>query len=220
MKKRMFLSTILMTLVLLVAVTTATFAWYQATAGSLTANDTDESSISTAVNPYESGAFTVTVEFGATTGTPILTNADGETYYYAGAVTGSEVLDSNPAGAVSAAADFTVTVSYDNTQGLTDDEIADLWNQLGADITVTITDASTGLPDADCGLKFWKTNAHQTSWVNGEDSVSYTFAKAALTFNGASATIGNGTVYYGAKGVDDVAQSASDAYKILATVSE
>lgn len=58
MKKRMFLSTILMTLVLLVAVTTATFAWYSA---SIQSSDT-KVSLSTATNTAAGASMSVQLE--------------------------------------------------------------------------------------------------------------------------------------------------------------
>ena len=220
MKKRMLLSTVLMTLVLLLAATTATFAWY--TAGgqtSLVANATDSESISTAVNEYNmSGTFTVTVEFATPDGAPVLTDTLGKTYYYAGAVTGAEIPD-NGAAPKSGSCAFTVKVTYSGTDNLTDAEIADLWKQVGKKIVVTVSDTSSALPSEACGLKFWSTNAHQSSWVDGAATVSYEYAHADLSFASKVATIGSGTVYYGAKGVDDVAQAPTDAYQMTATVS-
>lgn len=97
MKKRMFLSTILMTLVLLVAVTTATFAWYTASS-SVAAKQTQDqmNSITAASNEYGvSGNVTFALQFGGTdyNSTPtesynskVLSNRFGKTYYYVGSV--------------------------------------------------------------------------------------------------------------------------------------
>lgn len=217
MKKRMFLSTILMTLVLVVALTTATFAWYQATAGTVGYGSADDATISTAANSYASGDFTVNVEFGVPSGAPVLTNTLGQTYYYAGEVSGAEILDGT-AGPKSGSVAFTVTVTYGGT-GLSDEEIADLWSQMGENVQVVITDGSEGL-GAGAGLKFWKDAAHQTEWVDGAATLTYTFNLAAVSFTSGTGQIGTGTVYYGAKGVDDLAQSPSDAYKMVATASQ
>lgn len=220
MKKRMFLTTILMTLVLLVAVTTATFAWYQAQASSVAyTNPNDEQALNTAVNGYASGSFEVTVEFGAVSGAPVLTDAEGKTYYYAGSVEGSEILDST-AGPKSGSVAFTVKVEYKGT-GLSDAEIADLWNQIGENIKVVITDTSEGAHIvAGAGLKFWTNDEHQTTWADGASSVTYTFNKGAVSFASQVGTIGTGSVWYGAKGLNDVAQTATDAYEMTATVSK
>mgnify|MGYP003291101262 CR=1 FL=1 len=58
MKKRMFLTTALMALVLLVAVTTATFAWYQAAEGGKTAI-VETQDITTSSTEFKAGAVTV-----------------------------------------------------------------------------------------------------------------------------------------------------------------
>ena len=67
MKKRMFLSTILMTLVLLLAVTTATFAWYKAEQGNVDLTSTDTASLTANTTTVTLGAVTFTVEFGSVT---------------------------------------------------------------------------------------------------------------------------------------------------------
>ena len=56
MKKRLFISSILMTLVLLVAITTATFAWYQAALSAGIAQDSATSaSLTTMQSHVENG---------------------------------------------------------------------------------------------------------------------------------------------------------------------
>jgi len=62
MKKRLFISSILMTLVLLVAITTATFAWYSATAAG--ANKVDHANtLSTQASTYAAGDYYLRVEY-------------------------------------------------------------------------------------------------------------------------------------------------------------
>ena len=220
MKKRMFLSTILMTLVLLLAVTTATFAWYQAQAGNVGYGSAPEQSVTTAANGYNAGGFQVNVAFGELgANAPVLTDASGKTYYYAGDKDGAEILDSSAAPKSNTVA-FTVTVTY--TGDITDDDaLADLWTQLGENVKVTFTDGSTGAHiTAGGGLKFWKDATHQTEWAEGAANVVYTFANAPIEFTDGSATIGSGTLYYGAKGVNDFIQTPADAYKIVATAAK
>jgi len=60
MKKRLFISSILMTLVLLVAITTATFAWY--TASSYSASGSSTQAITTVKNSTQNGSATLSVE--------------------------------------------------------------------------------------------------------------------------------------------------------------
>lgn len=97
MKKRMFLSTILMTLVLLVAVTTATFAWYVVQPGSAGYGSPDSSSIkTTATNGVSVGGVTFSIEFiDEASETLVLTDNSGLTGYMAGIkpVTGLEIPD-------------------------------------------------------------------------------------------------------------------------------
>lgn len=87
MKKRMFLSTILMTLVLLVALTTATFAWYQASAGdyALTENAAT-GKLNVADNSLAAGKVTVTVTWGEKSSNVNYTDTNGDSYYYNGLV--------------------------------------------------------------------------------------------------------------------------------------
>ena len=64
MKKRMFLTTVLMALVLLVAVTTATFAWYQATTTGNITGGTDAHTVQTSGDAYQVGDLVLTIVFG------------------------------------------------------------------------------------------------------------------------------------------------------------
>lgn len=78
MKKRMFLSTILMTLVLLVAVTTATFAWYQVTSESKTS--VVSATIETADDEYSIGDVTVKFTLKDAAGNIGPVNTDGKIF--------------------------------------------------------------------------------------------------------------------------------------------
>lgn len=80
MKKRMFLSTILMTLVLVVALTTATFAWYQATTGDATLEG-DSVEIATSSETYTIGDITFKLTLTDTSADPVgPTDQDGDNY--------------------------------------------------------------------------------------------------------------------------------------------
>ena len=83
MKKRMFLSTILMTLVLLMAVVTATFAWYTASTDSVSAGSVTDHAMSTNKS-VSVGAITIdmtvsaeAVKLSATDGTTKAWSQDG-----------------------------------------------------------------------------------------------------------------------------------------------
>lgn len=66
MKKRMFLSTILMTLVLLLAVTTATFAWYSASQATATLKGIDATQVQAGEDSYTLDGLTISAEFDGT----------------------------------------------------------------------------------------------------------------------------------------------------------
>ena len=79
MKKRMFLSTILMTLVLLVALTTATFAWYSATTSEATFVG-DTTKVTTSDSTFSVGALTFTLDLGPATANVGPTDQEGNIY--------------------------------------------------------------------------------------------------------------------------------------------
>ena len=96
MKKRMLLSTVLMTLVLLLAVTTATFAWYQATSQGISVSN-NNTSVSTTDAKYQIGGVTFDVTWAAINDTcEELTDASGNVYYI---YNGTKVLKSVDASA-------------------------------------------------------------------------------------------------------------------------
>jgi len=87
MKKRLFISSILMTLVLLVAITTATFAWYSATSASATLTPGSTGTITAKSSGYSAGDLTITGEFTgdlASACTLDLTDVNGKTYVRSG----------------------------------------------------------------------------------------------------------------------------------------
>ena len=99
MKKRMFLSTILMTLVLLLAVTTATFAWYKASSGSLTLTEqAPTGALYVKDNSVELGDVSVTVSWSNQLPNDVnYTDTTGKSYYYAGKVDADHKLEvANP----------------------------------------------------------------------------------------------------------------------------
>lgn len=97
MKKRMLLSTVLMTLVLLLAATTATFAWYQSTAGSFgLTSQAETGNLSVQNNSVSLGNVTVTVTWQAENTLPKnvnYTDVNGKSYYYAGQVDAAHKLE-------------------------------------------------------------------------------------------------------------------------------
>lgn len=209
MKKRMFLTTILMTLVLLVAVTTATFAWYSVeAAGHSTANATNNT-ITTAENDYAAGS----VKFSAQLGTPSnlavqLSDKDGKTFYWLGE---TKVEDTE---STLASKYGVITLDLIATkQGEDQASLAEILSSLdGKVVTVTISGTA--------GMKFQKATptAAEDGWKG--ETVSYSVeidadkavAQAADLFEAVE-------FYYGFDGnvIEDV--KAAGTYVITATVS-
>lgn len=138
MKKRMFLTTILMTLVLLVAVTTATFAWYSASQGDANLASTDEATVAAKTETVQLGALTFTVEFVGVddefAGVD-LTDNQGKSYYW----TGSEPVE------YQAAKDHgTAQVKVTASVADGDDLAAALQNLKGSGKTVTLVITAEG----------------------------------------------------------------------------
>ena len=138
MKKRMFLSTILMTLVLLVAVTTATFAWYSAAQGAANLTSSDQASVAAKTETVELGSVTFTVSFDGVTDAfdgVDLTDESGKSYYW----TGSKSVEYTAAKAYGTAS-ATVTASVAEGEDLEDA----LVNLVGAGKTVTLVITASG----------------------------------------------------------------------------
>ena len=85
MKKRLLISSALMTAVLACALGTGTYAWYQATAGSIGYGTTAAANISTSEGTYTLDGETVALKFGTVSNPTELSNGAGETYYVDGA---------------------------------------------------------------------------------------------------------------------------------------
>lgn len=85
MKKRLLISSVLMSAVLACALGTGTYAWYEATAGSIGYGTTTAANISTSEGQYVLGSETVALSFGAVSNPTELSDGNGETYYVDGA---------------------------------------------------------------------------------------------------------------------------------------
>ena len=220
MKKRMFLSTILMTLVLLLAVTTATFAWYTvgAAADAQGVEDTD-TSITTAANNYSAGGVTFTAVLGTPSKSAVqLSDDNGQTFYYL--ADGTTKVEDKSSTLDSKYGLITVSIEAALKAGTSPDvSLTDLLTSLaGKRVTVTISGTA--------GMKFKKADsitAHNTElyravdngWKN--ETVSYyvdiTAGNAATL---ASTFLAAQTFAYGFDGT--VITSAAGSYTITATV--
>ena len=175
MKKRMFLTTILMTLVLLVAVTTATFAWYSAAQGDANLSATDNATVAAKTDTITLGDLTFDVEFvgvDASFGGVDLTNDQGKSYYW----TGSEAVE------------YTAQKSYGTAQVKVTANVADdadlaaaLQNLYGSGTTVTLVVTAAGqvivAKDASAVFSSEKGNAIEFSITLSEDGSVHEWTK-------------------------------------------
>lgn len=171
MKKRMFLSTILMTLVLLLAVTTATFAWYQAQAASAQKRS-DEVAVNTADNGYAAGGILFTVDVAAVSEKLALSDNNGDTWYYVGS---SKVKDTtNPTDM----AEVTVTVTAakaDPTNLASLDELLAAYT-LGKDLVVSSENAQVRLSATSADV--YKTTSTNSLTLSTLQSAQFTSANS------------------------------------------
>ena len=108
MKKRLFITSALMTAVMAASLATGTYAWYVTSAGAGVTTVDATSKVNTAANNYSAGAVTFNAIISST-GTPKLTDNSGRTYYYLGSVgtnnkaedTGAQLTDKYATGTVS-----------------------------------------------------------------------------------------------------------------------
>ena len=111
MKKRMLLSTVLMTLVLLLAATTATFAWYQATQGAALNNVSSTETIDSASSSIAVGNYYVKVDLTADIAAVELSDKAGKTYVVSNGALALATAGTTKRQLSSTASDYTVTVS-------------------------------------------------------------------------------------------------------------
>ena len=212
MKKRMFLSTILMTLVLLLAVTTATFAWYSAATG---AGHSEEgaavNTITTATNDFSAGSVKFTASLTEVSGTPHLTDLSGKTYYYAGATKDSAKVEASlervPLANRYGSAKVSVSAEVVNAGNAT---LANLLPLLaGNTVTVTITSTSSN-------VRLYTAQPTQISDLGASQTVAFTYN---ITESSTLATIIDAqTFYFAVTGAENVETAVSNL-NITATVT-
>lgn len=168
MKKRLLITSALMTAVLGASLATGTYAWYKANTDEATISKAT-ASVSTSENTYSVGGITLTLSV-VNAGTPDLVNSDGETWYYSGANLVQDAENTKFG---------TLTLSVSTTASA---------NELAAyagSYNLTLSD------NADAGkILFAKTN---TPYDGGSDTYAVTLTIAA---DGSSVTLSDTTVYY------------------------
>lgn len=206
MKKRLLISSALMTAVLACALGTGTYAWYQAgAAATAVAGTAATGSVGTAVNSYSAGSvtFTPVLALGEDE-KPVLTDTQGRTYYYLKngetKVEDQGVANEKKYGS----GKVSVTAALSNASGSA--TLADVLPEL-AGKTITVTLSGTN-------LRFFKTAPSEQNY-EGE---TVSFEHKILSTDTAATIIAETDFYYAITGVDQV-QSDSTTYTITATVT-
>lgn len=169
MKKRLLITSALMTAVLGASLATGTYAWYQAAAGSATVSQAT-ADISTSTNEYAVGGITLVLSV-TNSGTPDLVNEDGETYYFSGA----NLVD-----------DTEGNVKYGTlTLGVTCAASANDRAAYAGTYNVVLTD------DEAAGKILFSTGT--TPYSNGTDDLNLT---VTISADGSTVSISETTVYY------------------------
>ena len=184
MKKRLLISSVLMSAVLACALGTGTYAWYQATdAGKTIAAAAKSGNIGTYTKEYSAGGgFTITPVIGSVANDIALTDTEGKTYYYVGSALKEDTAQDLKK---SASTSVGFTISFDGD--LTDAQVNAAWIALGVtEITLTV-EGSDRIKVADD-----QTTAEKTGEV-----VSFVFDVSAISFTSKGYTSASETVFYG-----------------------
>ena len=177
MKKRLLISSVLMSAVLACALGTGTYAWYKAEAGEKTIAQAT-ADISTSVNEYSAGGVTLTLSV-SNSGTPDLVNEAGETKYFSGVNLVDDTEDNVKYGTLTLG--VTCTASADDKAA-----VAGTYN-------LVLTD------DAGDGKILFSTGT--TPYSNGEDNLAIT---VTIAQDGSTVTLSQTTVYYSVMAEDTV----------------
>lgn len=175
MKKRMFLSTILMTLVLLVAVTTATFAWYSAAKTGKSVVDATDDTVSTAANELGVGNIVFTASI-THTGAPHLTTTSGVTKKIVGGNPTEVALQEVGLTDRYATGSVVITATYDKS----DVSFADAWAGLDELTIYLYIEAGAGNAKTIRFLEEAPTALTEAEFKGGT-YLTYEFTKASFT---------------------------------------
>lgn len=188
MKKRLLISSVLMSAVLACALGTGTYAWYAATEGSFVKGTLDSATISAVDNAYRIGNITINVDLTDPSGSVKLSDTDGYSYVLVG---GAKTRDTTVAqNDASMYGTTTVSVSAETTRGAaTADELKAIAGTYT--ITITATDqAKISLVDGAGAIAATKGN---------EVTVTFTISDA-----GVIGDLSKSTVYFAMQGDAEV----------------
>ncbi len=201
MKKRLIITSALMTCLLGASLATGTYAWYQATAGSLDYKIATKGNISTKENSYELGKFEITAVLGDVSTEVDLTDETGHTYYYL--PDKNTKVDAGVATTPQGESTVGITIKYVGEDNLSDAQIKALWETSGEDsITVTLK--------ASNNAKVGKKDSSSFIAASGNNSVTFTFETNEITFESKIYTSTMQNWCYGVAGQDSVEEKVSN----------
>ncbi len=219
MKKRLFITSALMTAVMAASLATGTYAWYVTGAGTGVSLVEATSKVNTAANSYSAGAVTFNANISST-GAPKLTDNKGKTYYYLGSVgtnnkaedTGAQLTDKYATGTVS------ITGVLTNGAGASATYKEVMTSLIGKKYKITVT-------SSDANVKFFDSvpTAEGFNWAGAKtwssQVITIATEHANQTDNTAGNVLGNTNFYWGYSGEDKLQEQAKDI-TLTATITE
>ena len=207
MKKRLLISSVLMSAVLACALGTGTYAWYTASGGSESYTPATSGQIGTYTGDYSTEGFVIAATIGAMADDIVLTDNNGLTWYYVGDTLKQDTTENLK---TTASTNVGVTITYSG-EGLTDAEVKAAWEVLDIDsITLTVSKTER-IKIADDAATAAKT---------GED-VSFNLNVSDISFSSGVYTNANvGTVHYGVSGLTEEEVENNSVGTISVTVAE
>lgn len=198
MKKRLLISSVLMSAVLACALGTGTYAWYSATGEkTVSYSAATPGQIGTVENKYVNGSFAVAAVLGSPSKTVALTDTSGKTHYYVGEtlLEDKTVTEAEKYGTISVG----ITITYDGE--LTEaTDIKAAWEEYAV-TSIKVTVEKTG--EVKIG------SSAELAYKAGEASVVKTFDVADITFTDGVHTSLTQDVYYAVAGANVTSQSAN-----------
>lgn len=196
MKKRLLITSALMTAVLGASLATGTYAWYKAgEVGNSYAEAVKVNTISTKENSYTTGSFKVEAILGTVTDKVDLTDKNGNTYYYL--PNGTTLVNAGEAATKTGTSDVKIKITYTGAEGtnLNADEISALWK------TLKITEVKVTLK-AEGQVKVGTTSTAAVAVETPANAIDYTFETAEITFaDDGTYTAAAQNWYYGVAGL-------------------
>lgn len=207
MKKRLLISSVLMSAVLACALGTGTYAWYYVGSASAQGATDSVANLSTAANGYSAGGITFTPDL-AVTGSPKLTNNSGQVWYFLGEGTSNKAQDTSAQLSEKFGSGSVSITGAAAAEGASYSEIMATLVGKAVKVVVNSTDAN---------VKFF---ASQPTAETVDWSGSTTWEKTVvLTEETPESVLEETSFYWGYKGLDDTRQEQVNNITFTATVT-